>query len=351
MLKSVVIPFRRGLATSARLLQESAPKAAAPKSAAEPKTAPKASTSGKLTKNETKVDKHLQLLSQYYNQDLLKSIKITESLVEPKPYLQLKLDPKSKSKIAPIDKGDIYRKSDPVWEEPILYPNQGEGRTPYPEIPQVRSPDRPDLKLRLMEPGEEKKKTIIAGGVRTPRKIAEELSDLTGLDFNYLNRLYVRPLVMKRVSLKTSKGNIPNFFVLTIVGDRNGTIGLGIGKSRDGIRTAASKAHWNAIKNLTPIARYENRTILGSMEYKFHACRLTFKSAPVGFGLRVNRNVFEICQAAGIKDLSGKVYRSRNPLMVAQGFVEALTRQRSIEELAANRGKKIVDLRKVYYST
>lgn len=160
----------------------------------------------------------------------------------------------------------------------------------------------------------------------------------------------MRPIIMKRVSLKTSKGNIPNFFVLTVVGDRNGTIGLGIGKSRDGIRTAAVKAHWNAVKNLTPIPRYEERTILGDFEYKYHAVKLFMRSAPAGFGLRVNRNIFEICQAAGIKDLRGKVYKSRNPLLVCQGFVEALTKQRSIEDLAASRGKKIVDLRKVYYS-
>lgn len=58
---------------------------------------------------------------------------------------------------------------------------------------------------------------------------------------------------MKRVSLKTAKGNIANFFVMSVAGDKNGMLGIGIGKSRDGIRTAATKAHWNAVKNLTPV--------------------------------------------------------------------------------------------------
>ena len=50
-------------------------------------------------------------------------------------------------------------------------------------------------------------------GIKTPQQIAQELSDLTGLDERYIRRLYVRPLIMKRVSLKTAKGNIANFFV------------------------------------------------------------------------------------------------------------------------------------------
>lgn len=127
-------------------------------------------------------------------------------------------------------------------------------------------------------------------------------------------------------------------------------IGLGEGKSRDGMRTALVKAHWNAVKNLTPIPRYEKRTIVGDIEYKFHAVKLFIKSAPSGFGLRVNPNIFEVCQAAGIKDLRGKIYKSRNPMNVTKGFVEALTKQRPLEDLAAGRGKRLVDLRKVYYS-
>ena len=98
-------------------------------------------------------------------------------------------------------------------------------------------------------------------------------------------------------------------------------IGLGEGKSRDGMRVSLRKAHWNAIKNLQPIPRYENRTIIGDVDYKFHAVKLFLKSAPAGFGLRVNPNIFEVCQAAGIKDLRGKVYKvHQKPHERGQGF-------------------------------
>lgn len=312
-----------------------------------------ASETGSKSSNQStnnKINKHTEFLSKYYNPEILQSIQAAESLVTPEQYLNLQLKGSdAKSKVGPTDEEFDYSFNDPEWEEPIIYPNQGLGRAPYPEIPQVSSPDRSALKIRFSDAPVATQKDEPTG-IKTPQQIAQELSDLTGLDERYIRRLYVRPLIMKRVSLKTAKGNIANFFVLSVAGDKNGMVGLGIGKSRDGIRTAATKAHWNAVKNLTPVYRYEDRTILGSFEYKYHATKLKFSPAPIGFGLRCNKNIFEICQAAGIKDLKGKIYKSRNPLTVANGFFKALTQQRSLEELAANRGKKIVELRKVYYS-
>ena len=297
-----------------------------------------------------KANKHLEFLSKYYSPQVLESIKIAESLIEPETILEIKKRGfRANSKVAPSDILSDYSNSDPKWTEPVVYPNQAGDKTPYPKIPQLHSPDRSDLNLRF-KPAEKGKGGRNQSVLPSKFELASGLAKLTGLNRDYLTRLYVRPIIMKRVSLKTSKGNIPNFFVMTVVGDRNGTVGLGIGKSRDGIRVAAVKAHWNAIKNLTPIPRYEDRTILGDVDYKYHAVKLFIRSAPAGFGLRVNPNIFEVCQAAGIRDLRGKIYKSRNPVLVVKGFIEALTKQRSIEDLAAGRGKKIVDLRKVYYS-
>lgn len=314
-------------------------------------TGPRASASASAggasdgTSTSASTGAHLKYLSQFYTPELLQSIKITESLVPPHAVLDLaKQGPTARSKFGSntVD----YSKTDPKWDEPILYPNQPKDKTPFPAIPQVQAADRTDLKLRFTPKTDFVKKNPL----KTHREIAEGLAKLTGLDQGYISRLYVRPVVMKRVSCQTSKGKIPNFYALTVVGDKNGMIGLGEGKSRDGMRTALIKAHWNAVKNLTPVQRYENRTILGDIDYKFHAVKLFIKSAPSGFGLRVNSNIFEVCQAAGIKDLKGKVYKSRNPMNVIKGFVEALTKQRSLEDLAGGRGKKLVDLRRVYYS-
>lgn len=311
------------------------------------------SSSSRIHQANKKVDEHLQFLSKFYNPELLQSIKITESLVDSNDMLSLyKQGNHSKSKVPPTLSSSDYSTNDAKWDEPILYPNQANNKTPYQDIPQIKNPDRTDLKLRfnLDKLGKKDRKPGKKTARETNAEIAAGLSKATGLDERYIRSLYVRNIIMKRVSCQTGKGKIPNYYALTVVGNKNGMIGLGEGKSRDGIRLALGKAHWNAVKNLTPIPLYEKRTIIGDFDYKFHAVKLFMRSAPAGFGLRVNPNVFEVCQAAGIKDLGGKIYKSRNPMNVVKGFVEALTKQSSLEDLAASRGKKVVDLRKVYYS-
>lgn len=294
----------------------------------------------------SKADKHLDFLTKFYTPELLQSIKITESLIDPETYLELrKKGHNAKSRVPPSNLDSDYAMQDPEYQEPIVYPNQTKGHAPFPPIPQIASPDRHDLVLRFKPNVGKHKPPMMNTG-----EIAQGLAKLTGLDATYIRRLYVRPLLMKRTSNQTAKGKIPSFYALTVVGDKNGMIGLGEGSSRDGVRSALVKAHWNAVTNLTPINRYEDRTILGDFEHKFHAVHLHMKSAPPGFGLRVNKYLFEMCVAAGIKDLRGKIYRSRNPMNVCKGFLEALTKQKSLEELAVGRGKKLVDLKKVYYS-
>lgn len=305
------------------------------------------SRTARVLEASKKTSQHLDFLSKFYSPELLQSIKITESLVDPKTVLNLKRQGKlALSTVGPSHNLD-FSSTDPEWHEPIIYPNQANHKSPYAPIPQIPNPDRTDLVLRFKP---EQTKAASRLKRQSTEEIAAGLSKLTGLDERYIRSLYVRPIIMKRVSCQTGKGKIPNFYALTVVGNQNGMIGLGEGKSRDGMRTALIKAHWNAVKNLTPIPRYENRTIIGDIDYKYHAVKLFMRSAPAGFGLRVNPNIFEVCQAAGIKDLGGKVYKSRNPMNVVKGFVEALTKQTSLEDLAAGRGKKVVDLRKVYYS-
>ena len=69
-----------------------------------------------------------------------------------------------------------------------------------------------------------------------------------------------------------------------------------------------------------------------------------------GFGLRCQHLIFEMCRAAGISDLAARVGPSRNPMNTVKAAYDALMSQRSPEKIARARGKKMVDVRKVYYS-
>jgi small subunit ribosomal protein S5 len=57
-----------------------------------------------------------------------------------------------------------------------------------------------------------------------------------------------------------------------------------------------------------------------------------------------------MCRAAGIKDLAARVDRSRNHMNTVKAAYEALMSQRIPEDIARARGKKLIDVRKVYYS-
>jgi small subunit ribosomal protein S5 len=57
-----------------------------------------------------------------------------------------------------------------------------------------------------------------------------------------------------------------------------------------------------------------------------------------------------MCRAVGIHDMAARVERSRNPMNTVKAAYEALMSQKDPEEIARARGKKLVDVRKVYYA-
>jgi small subunit ribosomal protein S5 len=57
-----------------------------------------------------------------------------------------------------------------------------------------------------------------------------------------------------------------------------------------------------------------------------------------------------MARAAGIHDLAARVTRSRNPMNTVKAAYEALMGQKDPEEIARARGKKLIDVRKVYYA-
>lgn len=68
-----------------------------------------------------------------------------------------------------------------------------------------------------------------------------------------------------------------------------------------------------------------------------------------GFGNRCQHLIYELARAAGISDLAARTPRSRNKMNVVKAAFEALMSQRLPDEVARARGKKMVDVRKVYY--
>ncbi|KIH95202.1 small subunit ribosomal protein S5 [Sporothrix brasiliensis 5110] len=175
-----------------------------------------------------------------------------------------------------------------------------------------------------------------------------DLVHRTGLQVGEIFSLATKELAVRMVSQQTRLGKIRKFSVLAIAGNGDGRLGLGSFKSTE-FTTARSKAKEAAIRNMRPIPRYEKRTIYGNVEQKISGTVVRLFSRPPGFGLRVPHHIFEMARAAGIQDLAAKIPRSRNPMNVVKATYAALMKQRDPEQIAIGRGKKLVDVRKVYF--
>ncbi|KAI7660639.1 hypothetical protein KC319_g8614, partial [Hortaea werneckii] len=91
------------------------------------------------------------------------------------------------------------------------------------------------------------------------------------------------------------------------------------------------------------------RTIYGDVEAKVGASIVQLSARPPGFGNRCQHLIFELARAAGLSDLAARTPRSRNKMNVVKAAFQALTTQRLPEDVSKARGRKMVDVRKVYY--
>ncbi|KAN0081047.1 Ribosomal protein S5, C-terminal domain containing protein [Elaphomyces granulatus] len=187
-------------------------------------------------------------------------------------------------------------------------------------------------------------------------KPSEEMTDAlkkllqaTGYTLDTIRSLKLKTLVSHAVVNQTRLGKIRRQYCLSIAGNGNGLLGIGEAKSEES-SDAMTQSRYRAIRNMHPILRYENRTIFGDVRGKVGAVELKLMTCPPGFGLRCQHLIYEMCRAAGIHDLAARVERSRNPMNTVKAAYEALMSQKDPEEIARARGKKLVDVRKVYYA-
>lgn len=129
--------------------------------------------------------------------------------------------------------------------------------------------------------------------------------------------------ISRRVIQQTGKGRIPSMQVFTIIGNGNGLVGLGRGTHAD-MSLATIKSYSQAIKNMDYVDRFEDRTVWTEVESKFGSTRILMRPRPLGFGLRCGPTLHRLFKAAGIKDISAKVWKSRNPILILQGALRML---------------------------
>ena len=156
------------------------------------------------------------------------------------------------------------------------------------------------------------------------------------------NELQERVVYINRVSKTVKGGRIMKFSALVVVGDGNGTVGFGMGKSNE-VPDAIRKGIDDAKKNLHKIA-LKGSTIPHEITGKFGAGAVLMRPAPEGTGVIACGPVRAVIEMAGIKNIRTKSLRSNNPCNVVRATMDGLTSLRTAEEVAALRGKSVKEL-------
>jgi small subunit ribosomal protein S5 len=127
---------------------------------------------------------------------------------------------------------------------------------------------------------------------------------------------------VNRVSKKTKGGNRISFSVLTVVGDKKGKVGVGLGRAPD-VASAIRKGISQAKKKMVEVPM-RGTTIPHEIRIKHKAARILLKPAPPGTGVKAGGAVRVVVEAAGIKDIVSKILGSNNKINNVYATFEAL---------------------------
>ena len=146
-----------------------------------------------------------------------------------------------------------------------------------------------------------------------------------------------RLVSINHVTKVVKGGRRYRFSAVVVVGDRNGHVGLGTGKAIE-IPDAIKKAVEDAKKNLIEVS-IVNTTIPHAVTGVYGAGRVFLKPAPDGTGIIAGGPVRAVVELAGITNILSKSLGSSTPINIVRATIKGLDSLRTVEEVAAIRGK------------
>jgi len=152
---------------------------------------------------------------------------------------------------------------------------------------------------------------------------------------------------LNRVQKVHRGGRTLRWNALVVVGDSEGSVGVGLGKSTE-VPIAIRKAADVAKKDLVKISLLGN-TIPHAVEARYGAARVLLRPASPGTGVIAGGAVRAIVEAAGIKDILAKSLGSDNPINIARATLKGLRSLRTVREVAAARGRRPEDIADPYH--
>jgi small subunit ribosomal protein S5 len=154
-------------------------------------------------------------------------------------------------------------------------------------------------------------------------------------DSNFIEKV----IYINRVAKVVKGGRRFSFSAIVVVGDGEGTVGVGFGKANEvpeAIRKSTEKAK-RAMRKIPLVGGTIPHDVLG----KFGAGRVLLKPASPGTGVIAGAAVRAIMEALGVHNVLTKCLRSPNPHNVVRATFEALDKLESAEQYATRTGQDV----------
>ena len=150
-------------------------------------------------------------------------------------------------------------------------------------------------------------------------------------------------VTIKRVTKVVKGGRNMRFTALVVVGDKNGHVGVGLGKATE-IPEAIRKGKEEATKKLVEVPIDENGSVPHDLTGKFGSASVLIKRAPEGTGIIAGGPARSVLELAGYKNIRTKSLGSNNKQNVVLATITGLSQLKAPEEVAKSRGKSVEEV-------
>jgi len=149
-------------------------------------------------------------------------------------------------------------------------------------------------------------------------------------------------IAINRVTKVVKGGRILGFAALTVVGDGDGRVGMGKGKSKE-VPAAVQKAMEEARRNMIKVS-LKNGTLQHRVTGHHGAANVIMMPAPKGTGIIAGGPMRAVFEVVGITDVVAKSHGSSNPYNMVRATLDALSVSTTPAAVAAKRGKSVEEL-------
>ncbi|MCR4716560.1 MAG: 30S ribosomal protein S5 [Lachnospiraceae bacterium] len=150
-------------------------------------------------------------------------------------------------------------------------------------------------------------------------------------------------VTIKRVTKVVKGGRNMRFAALVVVGDKNGHVGVGLGKAAE-VPEAIRKGKEDATKKLVEVPINDNNSIPHDFIGEFGSARVLLKASPEGTGIIAGGPARAVLELAGYKNIRTKSLGSNNKQNVVLATINGLTSLKTPDEVAKLRGKSVSEI-------